>query len=258
VSARVSCRLLTRAVQKVSGSAPRAALLLVLGAGGLMAGGLYPSPNYVYDGAAWAPGGSTTNWQANGGASFGSSAITFGSGGSVMSTKAVSGVTTDYEVKSQMTAASGANYVQFVRASSTSVVAGSGSYISVELNVLTYTGSPASVAATLNVNQCVSGTVTTISSTSATVLTGSTNTLRTVVYGQMLWVIFNGQWVWSATIPTITAGQPGVGAYGAHPGSFTQVSIGHRDSIAPLAIDAEPVASSVLPTSTAARHYKAT
>lgn len=76
---------------------------------------------YTYD-STWIPGGSTTPWQSNGGATFGSSSITFGSGGSIIYKSTVSGANpNDYEVESQLPAASGANYVHFLRANSTSV-----------------------------------------------------------------------------------------------------------------------------------------
>jgi hypothetical protein len=81
-SGRVACRLLTRAFQK-GGSSPRVSLLMVMGAGGLLAGGLYPAAGYIYD-STWTPGSSAASWQANGGASFGSSSVTFGSGGAII------------------------------------------------------------------------------------------------------------------------------------------------------------------------------
>jgi hypothetical protein len=230
------------------GSAPRLVLVLVVGAAGLLASGYYPSQNFVYD-YAWTPGGSTAPWHANGGAAFGSSSITFSSGGSIIYTATVSGTNSnDYEVESQFSPASGANYVHFLRAGSTTVQAGSGSYISVELNVAAYTGSPASVAAVLNLKQCVSGTVTTLASANVAVTPGSANTLRSVVFETGLVVYVDGQPVSLPTIPQTTA-SPGVGAYGATPGSFTQVAIGHHNTVVPLAINAEPVASSVLPSS---------
>jgi hypothetical protein len=119
VSGRASCRLLTRAVQTRGavgwcGGPTLALLLLAVGASSLVEGaytGAYPSPYFAYD-YTWTPGASTTPWKANGGASFGSSSVTFGSGGSIIYTATVSGTNSnDYEVESQFSPASGANYV---------------------------------------------------------------------------------------------------------------------------------------------------
>jgi hypothetical protein len=51
-----------------------------------------------------------------------------------------------------------------------------------------------------------------------------------------------------ATIPQ-TTGSPGIGAHGTTTGSFTQVAIGHHDTVVPLVIATEPVGASILPYS---------
>jgi len=231
----------TRFFSSLSGRAARCALLGIATAFSVLA-------QYTYDGATWSPGGSTSSWQANGGASFGSSSITFGTGGSIISKTSVSGNSNDYEVESQFVPASGANYVHFLRANSTSVQAGTGSYISVELDVATFSGNPGGVQALLVLNQCINGSVTYLGSLLPTFVTGTTNTFRTVAFSNNLWVYVNGQIVWWTTIPQ-TTGIPGIGAYGSTPGAFTQVAIGHHDTIAPFGINAAPVASSIFPGS---------
>lgn len=162
---------------------------------------------------------------------------------------AVSGTNpNDYEVLTRMflTPLGGQNYVTFLRASSNSVQAGQGSYISVELN----NTAPGAVA--LVVNQCVNGVVTQLMGGGMYILPNQENILRSVVAGNVLWVLFNNVNVVWMNIPQ-TTGSPGVGAYGPHPGSFDMVEVGHRDSVAPLPISPEPVGSSILPTSVSLR-----
>ena len=68
------------------------------------------------------------------------------------------GSANDYEVTSTLALNSGGGtYIHFFRMSSGTVESGSGSYISVELVIPSGFTSPGS--ATLNINQCVSGTV---------------------------------------------------------------------------------------------------
>jgi hypothetical protein len=74
---------------KIAGGT-RVGLLMLACLPALAQTGAWPASTYTYDGSTWTPGGSTTAWQANGGASFGSSSLTFGSGGSAMGTTTVS------------------------------------------------------------------------------------------------------------------------------------------------------------------------
>ena len=96
-----------------------------------------------------------------------------GAGGSFMSRTPIAGMSrtpiagpnpNDYEVKSSLgLKAGGGTYIQFVRADSALVQPGAGSYLSAEIAM------PAAFSgtgiATLNLNQCVSGTVTQLAST---------------------------------------------------------------------------------------------
>ncbi len=114
-----------------------------------------------------------------------------------------------------LTPGGGQNYVTFLRASSSGVQAGQGSYISVELN----NTAPGAVA--LAVNQCVNGVVTQLMGGGMYILPNQENILRSVVLGNVLWVLFNNVNVVSINIPQ-TTGSPGVGAYGSQPGSLEE------------------------------------
>jgi RHS repeat-associated protein len=171
--------------------------------------------------------------------------LTFSSSGSMGLIPAISGPNpNDYEVNSTLGLKSGyGTYINFMRASSTSVVAGQGSYISAEIVM------PASFqqtgTATLNINQCVNGTVTRLAQTEILATDGMQ--FRTVVFGTNLWVFLNDQMVAALTIP-LTTGNPLVGGYGMPAGSgFALVQIGHHDTVAPFQVAAQAVASSVLP-----------
>ena len=171
-------------------------------------------------------------------------------GGSVIDTATVSGSNpNDYEVKSTLYVTGPGTLVHFLRANSTSVQPGSGSYISAEIAVPL--GAASYTAATLNVNQCVNGTVTQLGSTSITVFSGMT--FRTVIFGTNLW-IYDGTntLIMTQTVP-LTTGSPGIGGYEqvtgwAFGGGFLSTLIGHHDTIAPNQIPATSVATSIFPT----------
>lgn len=113
----------------------------------------------------------------NGSASsvFGMPTVSFSSPGSYISTAAIPATPNDYEINTPIILGTGGGtYVHYLRASSNALAApGScaGSYISTEIAVSgTYvaTGDPAA-AAQLNINQCVSGTLTSLGSSTITV-----------------------------------------------------------------------------------------
>src|SRR5579863_10621605 len=168
-------------------------MLMLAGAASLLAG-------YSYD-DTWTPGGSTPSWPANAGASFGSSSITFGSGGSVLVKNVLTTNPNDYEVESQLSPVSGGNYVEFVRATTNTTEAGSGNYIATVMNVDTYTGSPSTVGVVIGIYQCVNGTTSNLTNVDVGLLVGSTNILRTVVWSTTLWVFLNGDLVLTYTVP---------------------------------------------------------
>lgn len=158
----------------------------------------------------------------------------------------------DYEVNTiiNVSGAAGATFIHFLRASAQTVVSGSGSYTSVELTLPSNFTLPGT--ATLNINQCVSGSVTNQGHTSVGV-SGSSIMLRSVVFGGNLWVYLNNYPVWMGTVPQ-TSGVPGIGGYNQpSPSGFTQVYLGHHDLMAPNEVSASSVATSVFPTSVSMR-----
>jgi len=190
----------------------------------------------------------TTRWSTNGSPTYGSYGVNFsGSGGSLISIPAISGTnSSDYEETSTL-AINGAlgTYIHFLRASGGTVQAGSGSYVSVELVIPTGFTSPGT--ATLNINKCVAGTVTSLGSTSIAASNGMT--LRTIIFGGTLWVFTtNNLQVWAGTVPTIT-GNPGIGGYGMPAGSgFQSIELGHHDTVAPNQVIQTSVSSSLTAT----------
>jgi hypothetical protein len=204
---------------------------------------------YTYDYSESPVIADSTRWSSNGSPSFSSTGVTFsGSGGSLISQVPISvesgGSQNDYEVNTTLALNSGGGtYIHFLRASSNTVEAGSGSYVSVELVIPS--GFSGSGAATLNVNQCTNGTVTQLGSGIVTASNGMT--LRTVIWAGNLWIFVNNEFI-LGEYPTATAGSPGIGGYSMPSGSgFASVKLGHHDTVAPFQINANPIPSSVFP-----------
>jgi hypothetical protein len=129
--------------------------------------------------------------------------LTFPSNGSlVLNTAIPESNTNDYEINSTLGLKSGyGTYIHFVRTSSAAVQAGSGSYISAEIAmpaVFQQTG-----VATLNINQCINGTVTRLAQSEIIATDGMQ--FRTVVFGTNFWVFINDQMVAALTI-SLTSG----------------------------------------------------
>ncbi len=182
-----------------------------------------------------------------------------GGGGSLILPTAISGANAnDYEVNTVlgMTSAGG-TFIHYVRASTdarASLTGGgagicAGSYISVEAALSTAIPAGAfPVAAQLNVNQCVSGSLSNLGG--GAIAVGNGTDLRTVAWGTNLWVFLNAQMVYQVTIPA-TTGHPGIGGYGMTANGFTLTRFGHRDTTAPLAVSSTGMRSSVFPTNVA-------
>jgi hypothetical protein len=210
----------------------------------------------------------TNRWSSNGSPSYGSYGVNFsGPGGSLISIPGISvenpttgqltsSNSSDYEVSSTLALKSGGGtYIHFLRASSGTVVSGAGSYISVEIVIPSNFTSPG--AATLNVNQCINGTITQLGSVSITAADGMG--LRTVITGSTVLVFTTvsaqeTNWlVWFGTA-SVTSGNPGIGGHDIPAGSgFTGIWLGHRDVVAPGVISATSITSSVFPNSVSLR-----
>ena len=183
--------------------------------------------------------------------------LTFGSasGGSAMWPATVSGINpNDYEIStSLMPTAGGGTYMHFLRAAPTTVLPGTGNYISVELAVPL--GWQAGGAVPLAIKQCLNGTVTQLAGTSVPLHNG--DVMRSVVWGTTLWVFINNVLSAGWIIPQ-TTGQPGYGGYNIPAGSgFSHptfpaagsIRIGHHDTAPPLGVIGTSVATSLLPYS---------
>ena len=208
---------------------------------------------YTYDYPVNLNSPNPSQWAINGGPSFTAPGVTFGgNGGSMMLTATVPGASPyDYEINTTLALKSaGGVYIHFVRASSGSDVAGTGNYVSAEIDVPTPFNSPG--LATLNINQCTNGSVTNLSSTVVTINDGMT--LRSVAFGQTLFVYINNLLVFSGTPLSVGSGQPGIGGYSVPSGSgFSAFAVGHHDTIAPGVVSATTAASSVLPSQVSIR-----
>jgi len=173
--------------------------------------------------------------------------MTFSStGGSYISFVPISGESpNNNEVDATLALKSGGGtYIQFLRADSNSVQAGSGSYVSVEITIPSGYQSPG--AATLTINQCSKGTVSQIGSQSITATDGMT--VKSVIWGANLYVFLNNVFAGSFTVPTI-AGNPGFGGYGMSYGSgFSAIKLGPHYVTPPPAVTSTTVASSIFPT----------
>ncbi len=198
----------------------------------------------------------TTRWSSNGSPSYGSYGANFSGsgGGSLISTPAISGSnSSDYEVTSTLALNSGGGtYIHFFRTSGGTVESGSGSYFSAEIVVPSSFTSPNAV--TLNIKQCVNGTVTLLGSTLISAANGMT--FRTIIFGSYLWVFTSispstsNFPVWIGYIGTPTTGKPGIGGYGMPSGSgFSAIWLGHHDVVAPNEVVGTSVLSSVFPNS---------
>ena len=170
-----------------------------------------------------------------------------GSGGSIVYGGTVPGANgNNYEVASKLALkTAGAVYIHFLRADAVSVQAGTGSYISVEVQTSSTFHSPG--LATLVVNQSFGGLVTQLAAASITATDGMT--LRSVVFGTNLWVFVNNVAVLQQAIP-LTTGRPGIGGYGQTAGGFQGgATVGHWDSVAPGQVVPRTVSTSLYPQS---------
>lgn len=135
----------------------------------------------------------------------------------------------------------GGTWIHFLRASGSTGPYGLSSYISVEFvlpsNYLT-------VGATLNINQCVNGSIAQLGSTTVAMADGAT--VRTVIWGLNLWVYPNNVLVMTQILPSATAGNPGVGG-STSPGGFTAMQVGARWTTPPAAISSNGFSNSVYP-----------
>ena len=218
-------------------------ILIVLPALGFLGNPGRALGGYVYDYSQTPVISDATRWQTNGTAAFNSSGVTFpGAGGSLISKIAVSGASSaDYEINTTLaiTPNSG-TYILFFRTDSSSVQPASGSYLSVELTSLS------DGSGSLVVQQSVSGTTTMISSTSIHISNGMI--FRATIQGSVLWVYTSSTVIQTDIVP-LTSGNPGIGGYGISSGDgFTSVKLGPHDAIAPTAVVATSVASSIFPT----------
>ena len=190
-----------------------------------------------------------TRWSSNGSVAYGSYGANFsGAGGSLISIPAITSVNpSNYEVTSTLAINSGGGtYIHFFRASGGTVQAGSGTYFSVEIVIPSGFTSPG--PATVNFNQCVSGTVTTLHSSTITASNGMT--LRTAVIDTNLALYTSNVYAGGATVP-LTTGNPGIGGYGIPAGSgFQGIKLGPQDTVAPRrTVSLTSISTSVFPTS---------
>ena len=219
-----------------------------------VAGAAFGQANFAWD-YSYIGGPYTNNWTQNGDQTYASA-----SGGSNIWNVAVSGVNpNNYDIDTSIyPSAGGGTYIHFLRASSTSVLPGSGSYISVQITPAANWVSGGS--ATLVVNQCVSGTISQIGGT--TIALHSGDVLRSAIFGTNLWVYLNNTQVGQYTVPA-TTGQPGYGGYSLPSGSYFifanyataygTLRIGHHDTVAPNTVAASTVVTSLLPNNVSLR-----
>ncbi|HWB99348.1 MAG TPA: hypothetical protein VG672_21715, partial [Bryobacteraceae bacterium] len=163
-----------------------------------------------------------------------------------VSTETVGGITgsaNDYEVSMTLSTPS-STVIEFLRASSNAMRSNgyaAGSFISVE-----YT------SGTIAIKQSVSGTLTQLGSVTVG-YSGSTQTLRSVIWGTTLWVFLNNQLVLTNTSLPATSGQPGIGGFLSNDDywatNITTVSIGHHDIAPPIAPNQSSLRASILPAS---------
>jgi len=79
------------------------------------------------------------------------------------------------------------------------------------------------------------------------------STMRSVIWGTNLWVFINNHLVLSTSQLTLTYGQPGIGGAGndlyQQDVGFTNIQIGHHDTVAPYAVVQTGIRPSILPNS---------
>jgi hypothetical protein len=211
---------------------------------------LAQSAGYVWDysgyGAFAGYGGGVLN---------GDTTLASAGGGSAIWPTTVSGANpNDYEVNtSLLLKTAGGTYMHFLRAATTTVLPGIGTYISVELAVPS--NWQAGGAVPLSVNQCVNGSLIQLAGTTVPLHDG--DVLRSAVWGTNLRVYINNVLYGTFSIPQ-TSGQPGYGAYNVpSANAFTHptypaagaVRIGHHDIQPPPAVARTAVATSLLPYS---------
>ena len=194
---------------------------------------------YTWDFTSSTPWDGSGSFTWNGDVERGQGVI-FPAGGSLIWTPTVSGANpNDYDIESVLAINGDAStFIHFLRASSTGVMAGVGSYVSAEL-VTTGPG-----LATLNIRQCVNGTVSLMASAQVTV-TAST-VFRTVIFGTNLWVAVNGVLALQQTLASATTGHPGIGGV-VGISSFQSVQIGPHWTSPPPAISPTGFVSSAYP-----------
>lgn len=193
-----------------------------------------------------------SNWSyANiGNLSFTSSGLTSSTtnGGFAISIIAVPDGTYDYEVNSIIRlSASGGTYVQYLRATYDAVSGpvSAGTYYAVELQNPTV-GGP-TWPATLSVYKRVGGVVSLLGTTQVTCQDGMP--MRSVIRGQQLIVYSSGHWLFTFTDSSISTGKPGIGVRGAPSSNkISRADLGPLDRIAPEAVNAQSVATSVQPS----------
>jgi RHS repeat-associated protein len=195
------------------------------------------TPYYTYtEIAATNPGPSDPgNWTANG--SIGSGYP----GGSYTWNQTPSGWSSQYEVLTNISLTTGGGiYQHYIRAQSNALSGAGGNTFLVELQNPAFTSS-GGCSANLAMYEIVNGAVT--QPLAATVSCSQNTLMRTVVYGNTVATLVNGQY-YSATT-TISAGAPGYGAWGVPGGnSIVGVEIGPRNPAAPAPIVSQSVANS--------------
>ena len=173
---------------------------------------------------------------------------TSSSGGSLISKLAVQGPsTTNYEVNATLALnASGGVYVEYVRATSNALT-GTGSYFSTELQSPTFNSSTGACTATLAAYQSVNGTVTQLYS--APVVCRNGMTMRTVIVGNLAYVILDGNTVWVTGV-TVASGVPGIGGRSMpSTNAISMVMLGPWDNVAPSPVNPDTFSATVNATS---------
>ncbi len=186
--------------------------LLILAAGNAAA----YNYDYNYDFMNWWPAdGQFPQLSINGSVSFGQTSccgyggVSFAGPSALIYTPTLPGNPNDYEVSSQIWMQQPAGtYMHLLRASSPSVMPGNGSYVSVEFATPTSPWGTTSVMAQMNINQRSGNQLVQLGSRPVPLKSGST--IRTVIFGNRLWVWVDGIFVWDGTV-TLTTGYPGIG-----------------------------------------------
>ncbi len=172
----------------------------------------------------------TSNWTENGTLTAGSGGLTSSNsnGGSLISKVSVPDGSSNYEVKTTLTlTASGGTYAIYLRGSSNAMSgpAAAGTSYAFEIQNPTFSGSACS--ATLAVYKIISGSVTSISSTTVPCNNGMTvRAIYTAISNQIVLYLNNGYYFWTED-SSIASGQPGIGVRNAPSGnSIAKVQLG--------------------------------